>query len=536
MPFGVYTNFNCTKLHTTKFTPQKHQQFVKDYFINSPYKGLLLYHRLGSGKTCSSIIVADALLGLERIENVYIFSPGSLRQGWINEYCGICGENNELLKRYTFVTFNYNVANKLADTLDNSLIVIDEVHNLINGIKNESKTAIAIYRKIMSAKDSKILALSGTPIYNNVFEWGILGNMLKPNAFPRNPQLFMDQFILKADGELIPENPEQLKQALAGIISYFPGSDSKDYPRVIVEPIVKTIMNEFQEGLYWETQVNEDKILSIGMPPLSLSRINPAEYNKHKMNYIIAKKHILSRKASNFYYPSKTSHEPDLLEPNGWINREKFANNALSKMYSPKMAALFNNILNNFNTKHMVFTFYKEKAGVNLMNTLFNMCGVKTAVFSGDLTDKKREKLLREYNSIENINGEKIKVIFVTDAGAEGITLLETGHVHILESDARENKIQQAIGRAVRYKSHSRLRPEDRVVHIWRYWSVSKYPIGTKQLFIYDKSKDDTIRLTNETFKIKETIDEKLYEQGKIRMTTINSFLDILIQNSIENM
>ena len=44
------------------FTPAPHQQLVADYFLESPFKGLLLYHKLGSGKSCTSILVADAML------------------------------------------------------------------------------------------------------------------------------------------------------------------------------------------------------------------------------------------------------------------------------------------------------------------------------------------------------------------------------------------------------------------------------------------------------------------------------------------
>ena len=38
----------------------KHQKLIRDYLnINSPYRGLLLYHGLGVGKTCASIAVAE---------------------------------------------------------------------------------------------------------------------------------------------------------------------------------------------------------------------------------------------------------------------------------------------------------------------------------------------------------------------------------------------------------------------------------------------------------------------------------------------
>ena len=540
MPFGIYTDFKCPKFHKNKFTPQAHQQFVKDFFVNSPYKGMLLFHKLGSGKTCSSIFVSDILLEMKQIQKVFVFTPGSLRQGWINEYCGVCGKDPELLKKYTFVTYNYGVGSKLLkENMDNSLIIIDEVHNFINGIKNESKTAMEIYKNILRAENSKILALSGTPIYNNIYEWTILGNMLKPGFFPTDKTQFLDLFKKSNDGTLTPYRPEAFKNALKGIVSFYKGASELDYPKVIEEPIVKVKMHEFQEASYWSYQDSEDTILRFGFPKLHLKFSNLEKNNKQKLAYTIAVKHILTRKASNCYYPPNVADKKDLLEPNGWISRKQFGFHALEEIYSPKIAAVYKNILDNFNSKHMVFTFFKEKSGVYLMDSLLKMCGVKTAVFSGDLSDKKREKLLKEYNSIDNINGQKIKVLFLTDAGVEGISLLETGHVHILESDRRENKIQQAIGRAVRYKSHSRMKPEDRIVHIWRYWSVSKYPKGTAQQLTFETASKETdgkeILFKTVNTIIRDTIDQKLYEQGQIQMNEITSFLNLLIENSIEN-
>ena len=39
-----------------------HQKFVRDYMQHkSPYRGVLLYHGLGVGKTCASIAVAEIM-------------------------------------------------------------------------------------------------------------------------------------------------------------------------------------------------------------------------------------------------------------------------------------------------------------------------------------------------------------------------------------------------------------------------------------------------------------------------------------------
>ena len=75
-------------------------QKVISKFINpnSPYKGLLLFHKLGSGKTCTSVLVADEMLREGKVDRVFILSPGSLRAGWIKEYCKVCGFSNDFLK------------------------------------------------------------------------------------------------------------------------------------------------------------------------------------------------------------------------------------------------------------------------------------------------------------------------------------------------------------------------------------------------------------------------------------------------------
>jgi superfamily II DNA or RNA helicase len=525
MPRGIYSDIQCKDIHSNLFTPQEHQKFVQEWFIKTPHKGLLLFHKLGSGKTCSSIIIADALLKLKdsSYDKVYVLTPGSLRQGWIDEYCGVCGENNELLKKYTFITYNYGEVYKYLpsnkDLFDNSIVIIDEVHNFINNVKNMSKNAVIIYEKLLKS-NCKILALSGTPIYDNIYEWSYLGNLLKPRAFPYvvvyntiEKEKFLELFYLDYDGSVFPKDPESFNNAMSGIISFFPGVEGKYYPEVVELPIIKTLMTKEQESTFKIVLEKEETIIRICKGKNKRrSKINPTMC-------MIANKRIMSRGVSNFYYPptiysqseddfsGENKKKPDLLKPKGWIDRIYFKDNQLKMIYSPKMTELFKNILNNYNSKHMVFSFFKEKSGLYLIKSLFDMCGISSRLFTGDLNDKQRQKLLEEYNDPNNRYGEKIRVILVSDAGAEGITLRETGHIHILESDTRENKIQQAIGRAVRYKSHINMPENEQKVYVWRYWSVSNNM---------------------------ECIDEMLYNKGMQKLKIFNSFIKLLIDNSIE--
>ena len=70
------------------FNPMAHQKIVRDYINSySPYRGVLLYHGLGSGKTCSSIIIAE---GMKTEKEVMILTPASLKTNYREELkkCG----------------------------------------------------------------------------------------------------------------------------------------------------------------------------------------------------------------------------------------------------------------------------------------------------------------------------------------------------------------------------------------------------------------------------------------------------------------
>lgn len=81
----------CDSLNNSKsksFSLMIHQQIVRDYInIYTPYRGLLLYHGLGAGKTCASIAIAE---GLKNTNQVIIMTPASLRMNYISELknCG----------------------------------------------------------------------------------------------------------------------------------------------------------------------------------------------------------------------------------------------------------------------------------------------------------------------------------------------------------------------------------------------------------------------------------------------------------------
>jgi hypothetical protein len=83
-------NISCDNIgkDTGKVGLLTHQKIVRDYInLYTPYRGLLLFHGLGSGKTCSSIAIAE---GLKSYRQIIVMTPASLRRNYMEEIkkCG----------------------------------------------------------------------------------------------------------------------------------------------------------------------------------------------------------------------------------------------------------------------------------------------------------------------------------------------------------------------------------------------------------------------------------------------------------------
>ncbi|NDC83822.1 hypothetical protein EB093_09230, partial [bacterium] len=65
-----------------------HQKAVRDYLnLMTPYRGLLLLHALGSGKTCTSIAIAE---GMKTEKQIFVMTPASLSKNFFSQLkdCG----------------------------------------------------------------------------------------------------------------------------------------------------------------------------------------------------------------------------------------------------------------------------------------------------------------------------------------------------------------------------------------------------------------------------------------------------------------
>ena len=89
--------------------------------LYTPYRGLLLYHGLGSGKTCSSIAIAE---GMKTDKRIVVMTPAALRMNYLQElkYCGdtIYKKNQfwEFIPSSSKGTINDDLINSLSNILN----------------------------------------------------------------------------------------------------------------------------------------------------------------------------------------------------------------------------------------------------------------------------------------------------------------------------------------------------------------------------------------------------------------------------------
>ena len=87
------------------FSLQVQQKFLKEYIADGDaWDRLLLYHQIGSGKTCTAITLAEEWKRLHPEYKIVIILPARLRTNFIDELVSPCGAerylDNETFARY----------------------------------------------------------------------------------------------------------------------------------------------------------------------------------------------------------------------------------------------------------------------------------------------------------------------------------------------------------------------------------------------------------------------------------------------------
>ena len=257
------------------------QLFVQKYLTpQSPYKGLFLYHSVGSGKTCTAIATATNTFNKEGYTIIWVTRFTLKEDIWKNMFVKICnviineklksGEIKELpdthIKRLELLGSNWiqpisykqftnmiKGKNKLYDLMvkrngkedpfKKTLIIIDEIHKIYsNTLSNMEKPNPEVLQNMIqhsysvSGKNSlRLLLMSATPFTNDPMSSIKILNLLleKDNRMPEDFNLFKEMYC-NENGLINDDKIIDFMNNISGIISYINTSNDRSkfaYPK-----------------------------------------------------------------------------------------------------------------------------------------------------------------------------------------------------------------------------------------------------------------------------------------------------------------
>jgi hypothetical protein len=124
----------------------------------------------------------------------------------------------------------------------------------------------------------------------------------------------------------------------------------------------------------------------------------------------------------------------------------------------------------------------------------------------------------------DNLNGSKIKVVLISQTGAEGLDLKYIRQIHILEPWYNMNRIEQIIGRGVRTCSHKALPFAKRNVELYLYGSLLRDGgvEETADLYIYRLAEVKAIQIGKVSRVLKEISIDCILNYGQTNFTEEN--------------
>jgi hypothetical protein len=309
-----------TEVCKKKPTANPHQSFLANYISDkTPYRGVMIFHGVGTGKTLSALSISENFKNsIRRYQTkIYILVSGPLiRDNWKNDIIKFFGNDyfkeiphdpnddasmkeaeksvklliNQYYRFMSYKTFyrkvlgeriieqksvdnkekktyrknddgeyERDVAIDKIESLDNTVLIIDEAHNLTGNEQGLNNYGKAVKKIIDKSKNLRIILISATPMKNFGDDIVELLNFIRPKNFPiLREKMFTSS---KTSDMTFKENGlEYFKSMARGYISYFRGADPYVYafkkemgvihPELLFTPLVMCNMKDFQLSAY----------------------------------------------------------------------------------------------------------------------------------------------------------------------------------------------------------------------------------------------------------------------------------------------
>ena len=317
-----YRNSVCKQ----EYIPREQQAILTNMINpNTPYKGLLVMHGTGTGKSCTAISIAEQFKDQIKKYNskVYVLTFGPNGKETIKKELIFCtGETylknkqlesqlskeeleyeerialNAALQNYKILSYKAfykkvlgeKIIEKRTDeisknkyrkteegelereividkitNMDNSLLIVDEAHNLTG-----NEYGLALSKIIKSSKNLRVILLTATPMKNLADDIIDLLNFVRPQDDPiLRDKIFTSE--INYNMKIKEGGFDYLKEKARGYISYFRGNipytfaDKIDEGKIsnglLFTPVIKCFMEEFQCKYYLEAnKLFDDKL------------------------------------------------------------------------------------------------------------------------------------------------------------------------------------------------------------------------------------------------------------------------------------
>lgn len=385
--------------------------FIKNNF------GLILYHSTGSGKTITAL---TAMYQFNK--DIVVIGPKSAKKAFKDEIEKL-GYDEKKIKILTYAKAKMEVQ-KNFELFKGKCVIVDEAHHL----RSETKYNLILTSVLVDCH--RIMLLTATPIVNYINDISPLVNIVKRcDVLPTERDLF--NFFYFDEIKLEIENKHLLKDKLKGCISYYCNKGDPNFPK---------------SEVVWERVVMDGGQL--------------AAYEKHIRRYVYD--YNIATVTDIFNVKFDALKRGKL---NSFLSATRQISNTVDNSTdSAKLKLILKRVKNNTYPAVIYSNFLKN--GVYPMAKLLLESGISHKTITGNTHQDKLMKIVEEYNS------RKFDVLLITTAASESLDLKNTKQIHVMEPHWNDAKIQQVIGRTIRYKSHSDLPVNERFVKVFRWISV----------------------------------------------------------------
>lgn len=426
---------------------QPHQARVIDKLRASG--GVVVKHGLGSGKTFTSIAAADAL-GLP----IDAVTPAPLVPNYEKEI----DKHLDAPPPGTRIR-SYERAIRDGGVNPEALVVLDEAHR----IRNQGTATNALGREAAQARAR--LLLTGTAVYNQPEDIAALLNTAAGrDVVPAHPLAFREKFIGYRD----PEIPlwDQIKGVATGHRMRAPAE-----PHLIRR-------GEFVRAARGYVDVHRgggegfpERVDETFHVPMSDKQHELYRYFQGTMPWYLQRKVESGLPLSKLEAKELNAFQGDLRQisntPAGYLDKEKVKVDPSD--HAPKIRMMVDHLqemrAKDKNFRGVVYSNWLG-SGVHPISEALAKAGVPHHVFTGALGPRERRTMVEDYNA------GRVPVLLLSGAGAEGLDLKGTKSIQVMEPHWNPSRIDQVIGRGIRYRSHDHLPPEERKVRVMRYYAT----------------------------------------------------------------